>query len=53
MLTEQGLCIFENHQLQEKERLSKIKVILEKYTQENIDKFNNILQEVLEILQSW
>jgi Transcriptional regulators len=50
-LTELGDCIFRNHELQEKGRITRINEVLSKYTQEEIDKFNTILKEVLEILK--
>lgn len=50
-LTKLGECIFENHEKQENERLNKINQVLAKCTQEELDKFNSVLEEVLEILK--
>lgn len=50
-LTELGESIFRNHELQENERLTRINEVVSRCTQEEIDKFNTILEEVLEILK--
>lgn len=50
-LTKLGKDIFMNHEMQESERLDKINQVLSKCTQEEIDKFNIILEEVLKILK--
>jgi DNA-binding MarR family transcriptional regulator len=50
-LTKMGECIFEKHEKQKSERLNKINQVLAKCTQEELDKFNVVLEEVLEILK--
>lgn len=50
-LTSLGETIFNNHNKQEMKMKTQIYEVLSKYSIEEIDKFNNILEEVLVILK--
>lgn len=51
-LTELGKVTYECHEIKEKERLDKINEVLNSYSQEDIDAFNVILEDILEILRN-
>lgn len=50
ILTEKGQTVYKYHGLQEKERMQKIDKVLSKCSQDELNKFNGMLEEILEIL---